>query len=113
MNSNVWKKYDNEKRKVIESYCDDYKEFLSVCKTERETIIKAIEMAEKKGYISLDNAVKQNKKLGYGDKVYAVNMNKAIVLINIGKQSFEKGINIVGSHIDSPRLDLKADRKST
>ena len=108
MKTNLWEKYSGEKRTEVESFCKDYKEFLSECKTERECIKFAIKEAEKKGFVSLEKLMKLNKKLKAGDKVYAVNMDKAIVLFVVGTRPIEEGINIVGAHIDSPRLDLKA-----
>ena len=104
---NVWKKYA-ENREALEQFCDGYKEFLSTCKTERECIKFAIKKAEQAGYRSLADLLKNGGKLSAGDKVYAVNMNKAMVLFCVGKQPIEAGINIIGSHIDSPRIDLKA-----
>ena len=104
---NLWKKYA-ENRALLEQFCDGYKEFLSTCKTERECIKYAIKRAEQAGYKSLGALMEQGGKLQAGDKVYAVNMNKTIVLVTIGKQPIEQGLNIVGAHIDSPRIDLKA-----
>ena len=108
MKTNLWEKYSGEKEKAVEEFCDGYKKFLSECKTERECIKYAVSEAEKRGFKSLNALIEKNKKLKAGDKVYAVNMDKAMVLFVVGKQPIEKGINIVGSHIDSPRLDLKA-----
>lgn len=108
MKTNLWEKYSGEKEKTVEEFCDGYKKFLSECKTERECIKYAVAEAEKRGFKSLKDLIEKNKKLKAGDKVYAVNMDKAMVLFVVGKQPIEKGINIVGSHIDSPRLDLKA-----
>ena len=104
---NLWKKYA-ENRAPLEQFCDGYKDFLSTCKTERECIKYAIKRAEQAGYKSLATLMEQGGKLKTGDKVYAVNMNKTIVLVVIGKQPIEQGLNIVGAHIDSPRIDLKA-----
>ena len=110
METNLWEKYSGEKRKPVEDFCKDYKQFLSTCKTERECIKYAIKKAEEKGFMSLEKLMNSHstKKLKPGDKVYGVNMNKAIVLFVVGKQPIEYGINIIGAHIDSPRLDLKA-----
>ena len=107
MESNLWKKYENN-RKELEDFCTGYKDFISTCKTERECIRYAVKKAEQAGYRSLKDLMQENAKLKTGDKVYAINMDKALVLFCVGKQPIEKGINIVGSHIDSPRLDLKA-----
>ncbi len=105
---NIWNKYSQSKLKKMESFCDEYKDFLSQCKTERECINFFSNVAEKNGYINLEKALKENKKLKAGDKVYAVNMGKAMLLMVIGSEPMIKGLNIIGSHIDSPRLDLKA-----
>ncbi|MBP3619146.1 MAG: aminopeptidase [Clostridia bacterium] len=106
---NLWEKYGKgeEKEKVM-NFCEEYKLFLSKCKTERECVAFAIEMAEKKGFQNLADLIEKKKKLKAGDKVYAVNMDKSVMLFVVGEQPIEKGINIVGAHIDSPRLDLKA-----
>ena len=108
MKTNLWEKYSNEKRKPVEEFCNGYKEFLSNHKTERECIKYAVKQAEAHGFKSLSDLMKSNTPLKPGDKVYAVNMDKAVVLFVVGQELIEKGINIVGAHIDSPRLDLKA-----
>lgn len=86
-------------KKLIENY----KDFLTNGKTERECVNQIVELAEKKGYKNIDDVTKLKK----GDKVYIKQMNKAIALFEIGSDSLEKGINILGAHIDSPRLDAK------
>ena len=108
MNKNVWEKYSEEKTKAMEKFCDGYKDFLSNHKTERECTKFAIEVAKNNGFVDLDEAIKQNKKLKPGDKVFAVNMNKSILLAVVGKNNMSEGMNFVGSHLDSPRLDIKA-----
>ena len=82
---------------------ENYKDFLTNGKTERECVNQIVELAEKKGYKNIDDVTKLKK----GDKVYIKQMNKAIALFEIGSDSLEKGINILGAHIDSPRLDAK------
>ena len=108
MNKNIWKNYTGKNREILENFCNDYKDFLSDCKTERESIKKTVELAEKNGYKNLNDLIKNKTPLKAGDKVYATNMDKAMVLFCLGKQPMTDGMNIVGSHIDSPRLDLKA-----
>ena len=103
----AWKKYSDKDVKTVYDYADGYMKFLSTNKTERECCDFFANEAEKAGYISLETAISKGKKLKAGDKVYAVNMKKEIVLFNIGKDSIENGMNILGAHIDSPRLDLK------
>lgn len=105
---NLWEKY-GEKREEVDTFCENYKNFLSECKTERECVRFAIKKAEEYGFKSLNKLIEKGEKLSAGDKVYAINMDKALVLFIVGKQPIEKGINIIGSHIDSPRLDLKAN----
>lgn len=104
---NAWEKYDEAQMKKVFGFADEYKEFISECKTERECVSGAVKMAEANGYKNLDDIIKNGKELKAGDKVYAVNMKKAIVLFHIGKDALEDGMNILGAHIDSPRLDLK------
>ena len=86
-----------------EKLIENYKDFLTNGKTERECVNQIVELAEKKGYKNIDYITKLKK----GDKVYIKQMNKAIALFEIGSESLEKGINILGAHIDSPRLDAK------
>jgi aspartyl aminopeptidase len=80
---------------------------MSRCKTERECVSYFIEEAEKAGYKNIETLIKENVKLKPGDKVYANNMNKTLALFVIGTEPFEKGLKILGAHVDSPRLDLK------
>lgn len=103
----AWKKYDEKETKKVFEYAEGYKEFLSNCKTERECCSYFVKEAEKDGYVNLQSYIDGSKKLKKGDKVYAVNMGKEIVLFNIGEEPIEKGMNILGAHIDSPRLDVK------
>lgn len=103
----AWEKYDEKGRKKVFEFCEGYRRFISECKTERECVDAIIVKAEVNGYRNLDDIVKKGEKLSAGDKVYAVNMNKMIALFHIGKDSFEDGMNILGAHVDSPRLDLK------
>lgn len=104
---NAWKTYNNSEKEQLQSLNSDYIDFLSECKTERECISETVKRAKEKGYISLEEAIANNKKLKQGDKVYAVCMNKTIALFNIGKEPLEKGMNILGAHVDSPRMDVK------
>lgn len=104
---NAWQKYnDNDKKKVFD-FAEKYRQFISECKTERECVKEAVELAKKYGYEDLKDVIKEGRSLKAGDKVYAVNMGKALVLYNIGKEPLENGMNILGAHIDSPRLDIK------
>lgn len=104
---NSWLKYDENGKKEIFKFCEGYKNYLSVGKTERECIHEAIRLAEEKGYRNLDEIIKNNETLKVGDKVYSNNKDKSLALYLIGKDSIENGMRIIGSHVDSPRLDLK------
>ena len=104
---NAWKTYNDSEKEQLQSLNSDYIDFLSECKTERECISETVKRAKEKGYISLEEAIANNKKLKQGDKVYAVCMNKTIALFNMGKEPLEKGMNILGAHVDSPRMDVK------
>ncbi|MCI6164162.1 MAG: aminopeptidase [Lachnospira sp.] len=103
----AWKKYNDDTKKKVFEFADDYKKFISECKTERECTKRAVEIAKSAGYEDLKEVIASGKTLKAGSKVYAVNMNKAIVLFNIGEEPIENGMNILGAHIDSPRLDIK------
>ena len=105
---NAWSKYTSEKdKKKVMAFAEDYRQFLSACKTERECVSYFVEKAEKAGYINLEDAISKGQKLKPGDKVYAANKGKMLAVFNIGKEPIEKGLNILGAHIDSPRMDLK------
>lgn len=104
---NAWKTYKDSDILQLEKLNKDYIEFLSEGKTERECVKAIVRDAENRGYISLEQAVSDNKSLQPGDKIYAVCMNKAVALFQIGKTPMEKGMNILGAHIDSPRMDIK------
>ncbi|ORU00445.1 putative M18-family aminopeptidase 1 [Anaerovibrio sp. JC8] len=103
----IWNKYTEAEKKALHKLNEGYKAFLSQCKTERESVVEAVKQAEKAGYRNLDDIVKSGKKLSAGDKVYAVCMGKAIAMFNIGTESLEDGMAILGAHIDTCRLDLK------
>lgn len=103
----AWKKYDKEEIEKLERLASSYKEFISQNKTERECCQAAIRSAEACGYISLQEAIDKGQKLSAGSKVWASSHGKALILAHIGNAPMEKGFNILGAHIDSPRLDLK------
>lgn len=104
---NAWKDYKEKDLKNLEKLCKDYRGFLSLCKTERECTKEIVKFAKGKGYISVEDAIAAGKPLKTGDKIYAVCMDKSVVLFNIGKKPLEEGLNILGAHIDSPRIDIK------
>lgn len=104
---NVWEKYDKKQLKEVNALADAYRSFLDKGKTERECIDQIVNRIEKDGYVELEALIKENKTLKAGDKVYSVCMNKSIVMYQIGKRPMVEGLNILGAHIDSPRLDVK------
>lgn len=104
---NAWKDYDKKETKELEKLCKDYRKFLDNGKTERECVKYIVHLAEKAGYQDLENVIQSGKKIKSGDKLYAVNMKKAIALFQIGTAPLEEGLNILGAHIDSPRMDVK------
>lgn len=104
---NAWKNYTKRELKEVEVLNQGYIDFLSEGKTERLCVKLAVKMAEEAGYTNLEKLIGGKKKLKAGDKVYAVCMDKTIALFQIGSQPLEKGMNILGAHIDSPRLDVK------
>lgn len=104
---NAWKKCDETRIKEVFDFCEGYRRYISECKTERECAARSIEMAKEKGYENLFDVISEGRSLKAGDKVYACNMGKAVVLFNIGKQPLSDGMKILGAHIDSPRLDIK------
>lgn len=104
---NAWNSYKKTELKKVDALAESYKDFLNRGKTERECVEYAVEALEKAGYVSLDRAIADGKKLKSGDKIYLNKMNKAVVAFYLGNKPLEDGMNIVGAHIDSPRIDLK------
>ena len=100
---NGWKKVNDEEKKKIFEYSKGYMDFLNKAKTEREFVKNAKELADKNGF----KDIMEFNTLKPGDKVYFVNRNKSMYLAIIGTESIENGLHIIGSHVDSPRLDLK------
>ncbi len=103
----AWKRYDDDQLAELEQLAQGYIDFISENKTEREFAAAAIRSAEAAGYESLDAAISAGKKLVCGDKVWASMRGKAIILLQLGRKPLAEGMNILGAHIDSPRLDLK------
>ena len=109
-NKIAWEKYpEGNKREEVFQFAENYRKFISDCKTERECVTSFVEKAEKAGFVNLEKVIAEHTALKAGDRVYANNMGKGMALFVIGKESMEKGMNILGAHIDSPRLDLKQD----
>lgn len=105
MTENAWKKYEDKSE--IFAFCEDYRKFISDCKTERECVAWMVRKARNAGFKNLDDIVEAGTELKAGDKVYADNMGKALAPFVIGEEPMEKGMRILGAHVDSPRLDLK------
>lgn len=103
---NVWLNIDQAKKDELESLSTDYMDFMNKSKTERLAVKEIVRRAEEAGFRNIDEVLGEGK-LEAGDKVYAINRQKAVALFVIGSEDFEAGMNIVGSHLDSPRLDLK------
>ncbi len=104
---NAWKKYPQGKREQVFAFAEEYKKFISECKTERECVSELIAQAQRAGFEDLSEVATKGRSLKAGDKLYANNMDKSLALFVIGRQPMEAGMNILGAHIDSPRLDLK------
>lgn len=100
---NAWSKYNDQEMKKLMTFCEDYKDFLSTCKTERECVKYSVELIEKLGFKNINSL----KSLKAGDKVYVVNRDKNICVFVIGDEPIENGLNVLGAHIDSPRIDIK------
>lgn len=104
---NAWLSYTEADEKEMEALAEAYKSFLDNGKTERECVDRTIEEARAKGYVSLEEKLAKGETVKAGDKVYTVDMNKIIALFHIGEEDITKGMNILGAHIDSPRIDIK------
>lgn len=104
---NAWNTYKEPEIAKVNALAEDYKNYISQAKTERECVTLAIEEAEKKGFENLEEKIKKQEALKPGDKVYAQFMGKSLLLAVIGQEPIENGMNILGAHIDAPRLDLK------
>ena len=100
---NAWNKYSGKKLENLFDFNEDYKNFISKCKTERECVAYSVELAKQNGFKDLS----EFNTLQPGDKVYATNMGKNICLFVIGEEPIVNGLNILGAHIDSPRVDIK------
>ena len=104
---NLWSSYDEAAKKELHEINEKYKACLDAGKTERECVELSVNMARDAGYRILKEILRQEKQLKAGDKVYAVNMNKMLALFRIGERPISEGMNILGAHIDSPRIDVK------
>lgn len=104
---NIWEKVDEEYIKKAFDFCEGYKSFLNTSKTEREFAANTEKLAVAAGFRKLDDLISSNTRLKPGDKVYHINRKKSAVLAVVGNKPLSEGVNILGSHIDAPRLDLK------
>ena len=107
IHENAWTTYNDSDIRELEKLSADYISFLNNGKTERECADQLVEMAKAHGYRDLADVIAKGEKLAKGDKVYAVNMGKMVMMLNIGEDIINDGMNILGAHIDSPRLDVK------
>ena len=104
---NTWLMYDENQLQELETFSKSYMDFLDNGKTERECIKRIVQEAEEAGYQDMNKLIADGVKLEAGAKVYSVHMNKSIALFQVGKKDLQQGLNILGAHIDSPRLDVK------
>ena len=104
---NAWAKYDEAGMEKIEAFAKKYCAFLDRGKTERECVAQAVKAAQDAGFIDLKQATKEGRRLTAGDRVYVNWMNKSFMSFIVGREPLEMGMNILGAHIDSPRLDVK------
>jgi aspartyl aminopeptidase len=105
--SSIWSKYTDEDKKALEELNKNYIDFMSECKTERESVEFAIAAAEKVGYKNLRDVIANRQRLNAGDKVYYAFMKKSLVMFQIGSEPIQNGLKILGAHIDTCRLDVK------
>lgn len=103
----VWGNYMEEDLQELDAICEKYKACLDLGKTERECVTLAVKMAKEAGYQELNEVREQGKGVKAGDKIYAVCMDKMVALFQIGEEPISNGMNILGAHIDSPRIDVK------
>lgn len=107
-NKNAWEKYPHgNKRDEVFQFAEEYRKFISDCKTERECAKSLYETAKAAGFRDMDELIAEKETVRTGDKIVANNMGKGLALFVIGEEGMEAGMNILGAHIDSPRLDLK------
>ncbi len=104
---NAWETYDEKQIGQLEAVCRRYRAYLDAGKTERECAAETIRLAKEAGYRSLSEAIEMGEKLKPGDKLYCDQMGKSVLLFVLGYEKLEKGMNIIGAHIDSPRMDIK------
>ena len=104
---NAWEQYTPEQLAEVFAFADRYKAYLDAGKTERECVAEAVRIAEAAGFTNLDDAIRQGRSIKAGDRVYRNWMDKDIMLFIVGEKCLQEGMNILGAHIDSPRIDVK------
>ncbi|MBQ9288921.1 MAG: aminopeptidase [Clostridia bacterium] len=104
---NAWQQYDPEDMKALEAFALDYRKFLDGGKTERECVKEAVAEAEAHGFKSLDDVIRSGETVKPGDRIYCAWMKKSFMAFVVGTEPMENGMNILGAHIDSPRMDIK------
>jgi len=104
---NAWETYGEAQLQELEKLNREYRDFLDNGKTERECIDTIVNTIEAEGYRELESLIESGEQVKEGDKVYSVCMNKSIAMFRVGKKPMTQGMNILGAHIDSPRLDVK------
>lgn len=103
---NAWETYGEAQLQELEKLNREYRDFLDNGKTERECIDTIVNTIEAEGYRELESLIESGEQVKEGDKVYSVCMNKSIAMFRVGKKPMTQGMNILGAHIDSPRLDV-------
>ena len=103
----AWNHYSEEEKKKVFEFAEEYRKFISACKTERECVRTFVERAEAVGYLDIKKVIAEGIKLESGARVYADNNGKALAMFIVGKKPMEEGMRILGAHVDSPRMDLK------
>ena len=104
---NAWQQYSPEDMKALEAFAQDYRKFIDGGKTERECVKEAVAEAEAKGFKSLDDVIRSGETVKPGDRIYCAWMKKSFMAFIVGTEPMENGMNILGAHIDSPRMDIK------
>lgn len=104
---NAWEMYSEKDKKQVMKLAESYRRFISEAKTERECVEACVELLKKAGYEELQERLEKSAPIRSGEKLYANCMGKQLVAFHVGQQPLEKGMNILGAHLDSPRLDVK------
>lgn len=104
---NAWMKINEDNKRDIFRFCDQYISFMNKARTEREFTLESVKLLEENGFIPMDDLWANNQKPVPGMKLYKVNRNKSLVAAVIGKEPLVNGANMIGAHVDAPRIDLK------